>query len=726
MTDSVALLMSDTRLPGIGGVSDAAAFSLKNISAFALAFYLNQKHACIHHEQLLLFRLPPDGCDHPRWGRRHPSYCKLPAIAEALARGFSTVVFLDSDAFIRDASLSLPALLRRYRAAAASASEEEPSAEFGWDSPYSLGPNAGFAVFRNVPATWEALRVWWNLQSLKGVTHPYEQDALHWALLHLCRFRRSLSTLALRTMDPAYPDAVVHLDHNAGRKTRVWIMARAAAEVLLSSGAPDSAAAMSTRLQRWLPVLRAQRGDLRYGERMEAVHAVVHAIRADLAAMHATHADAPLPRTLTSTSTTTTATAAAVAAARQSDWTATAHHSGCRAPVIEELNATEAAMRLLTWTLPVPNASQRHAPSHSPSGQHSRRVTRQEQLSQALIGLPLLLLNCTTSRDDGRALARWQTWHVVRGGASNAATGGGGGMPGGGMPGEEAQSGLRFALAAAPTLCLAMGETRSPRNPYAPLATLMPCASSAADARRQQLRQTTPSNLASCDGRVAIAPQRTWLWRVPTAATPTAASAASGPHMLQTAPQETLRRTLPELRAGCGFWPACSGTRTVVPKPCWAQLHTNSSACGQSEPSIRNLVSRASWAGHSRAAAAWSSLTVGPSGPVATAALRRGGADRLCLSTWRTQLSEGSAATFMRCPRQPSNNASAARTNQRKTHRGRWDGGGAFEWQLGEARRRQAPAHSRRGSATAHTLQPRAAPGLCLSAPAIHHRWLGL
>lgn len=183
------------------------------------------------------------------------------------------MVWLDSDAFVRDVTLDLPSLLRRYgdepSTSRGARAADTTDAYFGWDAPYSLGPNAGFAVLRGEGGTGgeggeggrsigaggrggrgigtggtggaagalEMLAVWWQLyHGQYGLEHAFEQHALHWQLLHLQPFRRRIGTLRLRAMQPTakgvYPDAVVHLDHNAGTKTRIWTMACAAAELL--------------------------------------------------------------------------------------------------------------------------------------------------------------------------------------------------------------------------------------------------------------------------------------------------------------------------------------------------------------------------------------------------------------------------------------------------------------------------------------------------------------
>ena len=171
--------------------------------------------------------------------------------------------------------------------------------------------------------------------------------------------------------------------------------------------------------------------------------------------------------------------------------------------------------------------------------------------------------------------------------------------------------------------------------------------------------------------------------------------------------QSALRPLLPELRSGCGFWPSCIGASAVLAKPCWARLANNMSACGNSEPAIKNLVSRSRWGGlHSKKAA--DSVIVGPSGPVASAALSRGGSDALCLSTWRSQALEGQTAVFIRCPR---GNSTGTPT---KAHRGRWDSAKAVEW----SQQRSTASGERRARYRRVSLRPRAAPDLCHRAAA--------
>ena len=124
---------------------------------FFLTYYLNLRYALAHGYELLYYRMDTPTCSHPLWGARHPSYCKLTAIAATLAqRRHEWVMWVDSDAFVRDISLSLPALLAAYGTPPADGS----AAYFGWDSPYTLGPNAGFFVLRGGEGAMAMLRTW--------------------------------------------------------------------------------------------------------------------------------------------------------------------------------------------------------------------------------------------------------------------------------------------------------------------------------------------------------------------------------------------------------------------------------------------------------------------------------------------------------------------------------------------------------------------------------------
>jgi hypothetical protein len=121
----VALVMMDDRDPDLLQWKHARKHRLDNEEQAELVtrmtHFLNLKYACSHGYTLLFYKLRESGCSHPLWGDRHASYCKLAAIGEALAAGYRWVVYLDSDAFVRNGRLFLSSYqsVRRVREAAA-------------------------------------------------------------------------------------------------------------------------------------------------------------------------------------------------------------------------------------------------------------------------------------------------------------------------------------------------------------------------------------------------------------------------------------------------------------------------------------------------------------------------------------------------------------------------------------------------------------------------------
>lgn len=163
--------MMDTRVPDLHKMSYQGCSSLQLAKAQAndlitFTFFLNVEYASTNGYDLIFYKSKTDpsckkrvacevGCSHSRWGPRHPSYCKLVGLADAFDRGYEWVVYLDSDAFIANVSLPLPQLLQAYGAdadAAAGAANASQQSFFGWDWPYTLGPNMGFMALRNSPS----------------------------------------------------------------------------------------------------------------------------------------------------------------------------------------------------------------------------------------------------------------------------------------------------------------------------------------------------------------------------------------------------------------------------------------------------------------------------------------------------------------------------------------------------------------------------------------------
>ena len=630
----VAIVMMDTRPPDLGrfGAGGAANFSLNNLTITDLTHHLNEAYARAHGYDLLFLQLSSAGCEHAVWGARHPSYCKLAALAEALSpsRGYDYVVYVDSDAFVRNTSVPLAQLLVKYSSGATAAELERSLAFFGWDLPYSLGPNAGVLVLRNCAETRALLRVWWHVfAGRQSLQHSYEQHTLHGLVLHLHRWRQQIRTLRLRTMDASYPDDVVHLDHNAGTKTRLWTMYAAIAENAVAARSFDRGATGLDAAA--LEALRGPHKGLKRSVRVRAARAAIRAAQA----LSVVTAGGTASRSLT-----------------------------------VRFNATSAAALLLR------PLSLDNGPSLA------RRST-------ALVGMPLILTNCSRTR----LLGDLQLWLVNRTAA---------GSPSPPLPALATQ---RLRLQHHPHLCLALGASRSTRQPYASLAQLDHC--------RPGPGQPRAGGAASARVRM-----RTGL-----------RYDESTRRLHTAAPLSVLRRSLPGLGVGgagngsssrrnrsaaggaprCGFWPSCAGMDSVLPKPCWAELQTTPRACGASEKALLN------W----RYVRERTVFEVGPAGPVPSGASgkERGGKDKLCLSTWRGQLAEGSAATFVGCPRE----SDARRT---KAHKPRWQAADSTsQWQLVATRAPHGKPPSRgprgRPAPVPVHIRPSAAPHLCLSAPSL-------
>lgn len=161
----------------------------------------------------------------------------------------------------------------------------------------TLGPNMAFIALRGTASVRAMVRTWWNIFAGSfDEVHPFEQHTLQWQVMHLDHHRRKIQTLSLRTMDPSYPDAVVHLDHNAGTKTRIWVMVGAVADMLteLADAEVVSSASRNRRggdkgkdgvqapLAQQLALLRMPRKGLAKARRRPVIEAIVHAAQRDL------------------------------------------------------------------------------------------------------------------------------------------------------------------------------------------------------------------------------------------------------------------------------------------------------------------------------------------------------------------------------------------------------------------------------------------------------------
>ena len=218
---ATVILMADTKAPSH---APSTAYGQPYLPYNTFASWLNAFYARQHGYEFRYYHLNEPGCSHVRWGHRHPSYCKLPAIAAAIADGFALVAFIDSDSWFSPDAPPLPTLLK--------GGDESGSSialvSFASDVPFSKGPNCGFMVWR--AQALPILQLWWNIDPGRfATTHDYEQHALHWVLAHLDHLGLNKEDVPLRTLNlrPLQSNAsldgspVVHVDHTR-RGERLW------------------------------------------------------------------------------------------------------------------------------------------------------------------------------------------------------------------------------------------------------------------------------------------------------------------------------------------------------------------------------------------------------------------------------------------------------------------------------------------------------------------------
>lgn len=228
-TSATAILMVDTGAPSLA-LSDTPPHAQYQ----GLTSWLNRRYAHEHGYTFLYYQLSERyGCRHPRWGVRHPSYCKLAAVALAL-KSYSTVAVVDSDEWFAPGAPPLSVLLRdnaqsKETARSSSSAAAVALVSFASDAPFSSGPNCGFMIWQSAAATFDLLRLWWHLDAgAYASQHDYEQRTLYWVLAHLDGYRGNSEVLqTLHALRPMLPNAslngspVVHVDHTR-RGERLW------------------------------------------------------------------------------------------------------------------------------------------------------------------------------------------------------------------------------------------------------------------------------------------------------------------------------------------------------------------------------------------------------------------------------------------------------------------------------------------------------------------------
>lgn len=138
-------------------------------------------------------------------GRSTP-WCKLGAVAESLALGYEWVLILDSDAYLKNtgptASPSIPKLIEDFRGAYWQTGDYD--LWLASNSPWGeTRANTGMQIWRNTPAAWNVLRLWWQTD-VKATQHAYEQHGFVELMKQHHELRPIFGVLTkLKWMEPA-------------------------------------------------------------------------------------------------------------------------------------------------------------------------------------------------------------------------------------------------------------------------------------------------------------------------------------------------------------------------------------------------------------------------------------------------------------------------------------------------------------------------------------------
>ena len=448
VSSDTVLLMQDTHAP-LPLPTKTSKLHFTSFAAIVNAYY-----ACSNAYDFLYMRLSEDGCNHPTYGRRHPSYCKLPAIGVAL-RKWRVVIFIDSDSWFVPHAPSIDAVIaesrglrdlsddgsRRGGAASTQDSSRSPSLTLAWDLPYSNGPNCGFMVWRNSTRARTMLSTWWHLDAgVYAAQHDYEQRAMHWAVVHLERYRHAIETirvapLALDAASSGSP--LIHVDHTRNRD-RYWRLGLAVLDIATHMGMNDKpfASSLSSMQNRTSARLKTAE-HLLVNDDPYRVHAT-GTLRRSLLRAALTTARLLMRRSRCSSPSDTEASSRLFSECVRS----------------RAFNATRAGLR---WLSPR-SILAKFTESTTISDERVNPVFMANENALAHIeGVPLVLRRCS------HALSPWQLWQKVErrdtGNSSSIQL-----ASSSGMWGRE--------------LCARVGPGRATREPFLPLAQLGRCRSS--------------------------------------------------------------------------------------------------------------------------------------------------------------------------------------------------------------------------------------------------------
>lgn len=126
---------------------------------------------------------------------RSAPWCKLLAVAAALECGYDTVVFIDSDGYLKTDAPSIDAIITTYGNGHEDGEKNSdwasPVVWFASNEPWQWGvPNSAFHIWKSSPDAWRLLRQWWQ-QDTSAMSHAYEQGGLHISIRSCKHFQRT-------------------------------------------------------------------------------------------------------------------------------------------------------------------------------------------------------------------------------------------------------------------------------------------------------------------------------------------------------------------------------------------------------------------------------------------------------------------------------------------------------------------------------------------------------
>lgn len=191
---SVLVVQVDTR--GFSCNATAIEAAMEQCGINQMTADINRRYACIHGYDYLYLqpKLPTEGSPterssvlHRRHGLRSPAWARIPVIYRALMLGYSTVLYLDTDAFVYNLSMAIPQIMDTISGEGVPWSNLVKSdKEFVPNGTYPLVPpsnasilvsqdwnpalfrifgnqaNTGVLIVRNTEASKEIMRIWWD------------------------------------------------------------------------------------------------------------------------------------------------------------------------------------------------------------------------------------------------------------------------------------------------------------------------------------------------------------------------------------------------------------------------------------------------------------------------------------------------------------------------------------------------------------------------------------